>query len=318
MPENPLCPLIFILGLALFLNSTWASNLTIHYIDLGQGDATLITYQNWTILIDSGGPLDAQRQKMAAYLSGLNITRISLAIATHADPDHIGQFINLMQAMPFDQFWVNGLSHASNLWQAMNETIRNLGIPLHVARIHTRYTMGDAALVILSPFEPFFGEENKDSIVAKLEYKVVWFMFMGDADSDTERRQTYISSIWPRADVLKLGNHGSMDSSSDEWLDAVRPSVAIITAGRPDNQTLERLAARGITVFRTDAHEEFIDDIIATTDGYSLTISQASTGKAWRIPEMTGAMLIVVPAFSGFLGNRRGPGCLDITYPAYP
>jgi len=300
--------LVFILAFAALscLPVVVASNLTVHYIDIGEGDTTLITYQNWTLLIDSGGPLDSQREKIVAYLSGLNITGISLAIATHADPDHIGQFTHLMNAMPFDQFWVNGLSHTSELWQAMNQTIHNLGIPLHVGRIHTRYDMGDVDLVVLSPFEPFFGDEDKDSIVARLGYQLVSFMFMGDADSDTEHRQTFISSIWPRADVLKLGQHGSMNSSSAEWLAAVDPSVAIISGGRPDSETLERLAARGIPVFRTDVHEEFIDDIIATTDGHSLTIRQASTGKAWRIPEPTGLMPVVALSASlQLLGKHR-------------
>ncbi len=73
-------------------------NVTVHFIDIGQGDATLVTYENWTVLIDSGDRYTAQKEKMQGYLAGLNVTHISLAIATHADADHIGQFTNPVSA----------------------------------------------------------------------------------------------------------------------------------------------------------------------------------------------------------------------------
>lgn len=270
---------------------TAEANVTVHFIDIGQGDATLITYENWTVLIDSGNRFNKHRDKMEAYLSALNITRISLAIATHADADHIGQFTNLMQTMTIEQFWVNGLPHTSQTWETMNQTIHELGIPQRVARRHDTYVMGNVTMVVLSPMEPLFGEQNSDSVVVKMTYHNVSFMFMGDADEDTEHRLLPLSSIWPHADVLKVGPHGSKHSSTGEWLDAVHPYVAIISAGyenrygHPHNETLERLITRNITLFRTDIHEEFIDDIIATTDGYSLTIRQGSTGGIWSMGE---------------------------------
>lgn len=144
--------LLLIVTFLVALPVTTATNLTVHFIDIGQGDATLILYENWTILIDSGDRFNAQRDKMQSYLAGLNVTKISLAIATHADADHIGQFTNLMLSMPFDEFWVNGLPHTSQLWATMNETIHNLSIPLHVARTHDTYTMGNATLLVMSPY----------------------------------------------------------------------------------------------------------------------------------------------------------------------
>lgn len=146
----------------------------------------------------------------------------------------------------------------------MNETIHNLSISQYVAR-------RNATLLVLSPIEPLYGEQNSDSIVVKMTYRDVSFLFIGDADEATEQRLLPLSSIWPHADVLKLGHHGSKHSSTEEWLDGVHPSVAIISAGyenmygHPHNETLERLAARNITVFRTDIHDGFIDNIGTTT-----------------------------------------------------
>lgn len=289
----------------LILPAVTASDITVHYIDVGQGDATLIVYGNWTILIDSGDRYAKQRDKMEAYLADLNITRINLAIATHADPENIGQFTNLMQTISVDEFWVNGLPHASQLWKNMNRTIHELGIPLHVARRHDTYAMGDVTMIVLSPMEPLSGEQNSDSVVVKMTYRDVSFMFMGGAGEDMEYRLLSLSSIWPHADVLKLGGQGSKHSSTGEWLDAVHPSLVIITAGyqnrygHPHNETLERLSARNITWFRTDIHEDFIDDIVTTTDGYSLRVKQPSTGYNWSADEGLAFCLVFAVIFHG-------------------
>jgi len=93
-----------------------SSNLTVHFIDVGQGDAILVIYENWTVMVDSGNRYSSIRDKVEGYLTSLNITRITLAIATHADADHIGQFTNLMHDMTIDQFWVNGQPGTSQTW----------------------------------------------------------------------------------------------------------------------------------------------------------------------------------------------------------
>ena len=120
----------------------------------------------------------------------------------------------------------------------MNQTIHNLSIPLHLARRHGTHSMSNVSLVVLSPMEPLFGEQNKDSIVVKLTYPNVSFKLMGVADSDTKHRLLPLPSIWPQTDVLKLGHHGSRYSSAGEWLDAVQPSLGGVCGPRDRTEIL--------------------------------------------------------------------------------
>jgi len=266
--------------------STTGSNLTVHFIDVGQGDAILILYQNWTVMVDSGNRYSSIRDKLDRYLADLNLTRIDLAIATHADSDHIGQLAHLMQSLGVGEVWTNGEPGTSQTWLNLNQTIHNLSIPEHVARRGDTYIMGNVTILVLNPSEPVFGEQNSDSVVVRLTYMNVFFMLTGDADEEAEAR---ILSIFQseelRSDVLKLGHHGSRHSSTEPFLDAVSPKVAVISCGydnpygHPHNETIQRLIERNITYFRTDIHPELIDDIVATTDGYRLTVTQPSTGQ---------------------------------------
>ncbi len=276
-----------------------ASNLTVHFIDVGQGDATLITYESWTVLIDSGGQSNEQRRKMEAYLSELGISRINLAIATHPDPEHVGQFANLMDSLKIDQFWINGQAGTSEAWKRMNVKIHELGISVTVARRGDTFDMDDAYLWALMPVEPLLPDPDANSIVIKLIFGDYSFLFMGDANEEAEDRMLSICGLCPLSDVLKLGQHGSRSSSSEALLRDVMPFVAIISAGYrngygyPHQETLQRLAAEQIVAFRTDVSQELIADIIATTDGESIMIKQPSTGQHWDIGELVPPMILL-------------------------
>jgi len=166
----------------------------------------------------------------------------------------------------------------------MNKTVHQLGIPQHIARRGDTYTIGNATILVLNPSEPLYTEQNSNSIVVNVTYHNVSFMLAGDADEQAEERMLN-STDDLKADVLKLGHHGSRHSTTEPFLDAVSPKVAIISCGydnpygHPHNETLQRLIERSITYFRTDIHPELIDDIVATTDGYRLTVTQPSTDK---------------------------------------
>jgi len=267
-------------------NTAGQGNLSVHFIDVGQGDAILIVYENWTVMVDSGNRYSSIRDKLDQYLADLSVTHIDLAIATHADSDHIGQLAHLMHSLGVGEVWTNGEPGTSQTWLNLNQTIHNLSIPEHVASRGDTYIMGNVTILVLNPSEPLFGEQNSDSVVVRLTYMNVSFMLTGDADEEAEVR--ILSIFQPeelRSDVLKLGHHGSRHSTTEPFLDAVLPKVAVISCGydnpygHPHNETLQRLIERNITYFRTDIHPELIDDIVATTDGYRLTIIQPSTGQ---------------------------------------
>jgi len=270
---------------------------------VGQGDVILIIYENSTVMVDSGNRYSSVWSKINQTLHSLNVTSINLAIATHADSDHVGQFAELIRHFEIRQFWTNGEEGASQTWRELNATIHNYGIPEHAARIGETYSMGDASMVVLNPSEPLIGDQNSDSVVVKLSYRNASLVLTGDADWRAERKMLNSSLCLDlHADVLKLAHHGSRYSSREDFLDAVSPKVAVISCGyenpygHPHNETLQRLIERNITYFRTDIHPELIDDIVATTDGYRLTIIQTSTGQRWSMDEafLFWAMLIML------------------------
>lgn len=160
--------------------TTAVSNVTVRFIDVGQNDCILITYQNWTCIVDSGNRFSSQGEKIDTTLTALNMTSIDLAVATHAGADHIGQFTHVMNTVTIEEFWVNGLPHTSQTWVTMNQTMYEKGIPVTAARRGDIYTIGNVTMGVVSPVEPLSGDQNTDSIVF----------------TETLRRRPVISSIW--------------------------------------------------------------------------------------------------------------------------
>jgi beta-lactamase superfamily II metal-dependent hydrolase len=299
--KSPLLPFILLLLIPIAL----ASDLSIHFIDVGEGDATLILNENWTVLIDSGGSDPAQGEKLREYLAVLNVARVNLAIATSSDLNHIGQFGSLAESLAIDEFWINGLRGDSDEGESLIQTLQDKGVPTRVVARSDYGRVGDMLFIVLNPLI-LLGDRGADSMVVKLSYLNVSLLFTGDTDSRAE--EDMIASCAPclGVDILKLGDHGSRSSSTPAFLDTIWPYVAVASAGwgnedgHPHNETLGRLAQRGIFLFRTDTHEGLVDDVVATTDGYSWTIRQASTGRTWEMPEgallLTGMMMIQASA----------------------
>jgi competence protein ComEC len=279
-----------VLGLfALLLWQPWlhpqaTGMLELTAIDVGQGDSLLVTLpRGETMLIDGGGRLVYGRQGksnvvksnldigedvVSPYLWSRGIRRIDIMVATHSHQDHIGGLSAIMSNFRPKQLWTG-----ANPPVELMELARRLGIPATEKHPSGPLQVSGATLEILAPAEDYMAEKvgNNDSLVLRITYGSRSFLLTGDMERGIESK-LLASGVNLHADVLKVGHHGSRTSSTERFLDAVSPSVALISAGfensfgHPHPDVLGRLSARHAAVLRTD-----IDGLVtARTDGHSV------------------------------------------------
>lgn len=246
--------------------------LTVHFIDVGQGDATLFTYDDKVILLDAGDWTDT---KALDYLQQQNIEQIDLAIMTHPHSDHIGQIADIIKQIDVKEVWMSGDEHTSKTYEHALQAVLDHDVEYREPRSGDVETIGDLQLEVLHP-KSLNGELNEDSISVRISYGDMHFVFTGDAYQTNEAEMMQRHSNL-EAQILHLGHHGSNTSSSQAFLDAVNPDVAIYSAGKdnmyghPHREVVERVTSSDITLLGTD------DDgtIIVKTDGKTYTVEAA-------------------------------------------
>jgi competence protein ComEC len=266
----PLAVLIAVCFIPLASSQTGA-NVTVHFIDVGQGDSIFIDTSNRDVLIDGGSATASQT--VIDYLDYLNITHIHLVIATHMHEDHIGGLVPILNStITIDEILVNNQTHTSNTYNKFITLAQTHN--LTIAQRGQTFTLTETAnLTVYNPVQPLeFSDLNDNSIVVKLQVCSKSFLFTGDAEEDAE--QSMISAaVNLQSDVLKVGHHGSNTATSQAFLDLVSPSYAIISAGEnnsyghPHEETMQKLLAKGVTIYGTITSET----IITSTDGTTIT-----------------------------------------------
>lgn len=227
--------------------------LTIHFIDAGQGDATLIEGPDFTILIDAGRHDD---ERVIRYLNSTRVDHLDLLIGTHPHSDHIGQFSQILNRYPVDEVWMSGELHTTYTFERALDAILASDAAYREPRAGERYEVGSATLDVFHPAE-LIGDLNNGSIVVKLTFSELSVLFMGDAELPAELE--ILNRHHPvQADILKIGHHGSSSSSSIPFIEEVNPQAAIYSAGRdntyghPHFEVISRLLDRDIGVYGTD------------------------------------------------------------------
>lgn len=246
------------------------NQLRVIFLDIGQGDAILIkTPQNKNILID-GGPDKGVIYKIDNYLS-FNNRVVDLMILTHPDPDHLNGLIEVLKRFKVKKLIVNSpLDDVFSLFKKLAEE-KNL-IPL-VAEGPSKINLGrNLDLDFFWPpqdlEESGRGDNNHFSLVFKMTFDKVSFLFTGDVDLEAENEIRKRGADL-KVDVLKVSHHGSKNSSSLYFLEKTKPKYAVISCGRdnrfghPDPRVIEDLEKIGAQIFRTDKS----GDIIFETDG---------------------------------------------------
>lgn len=238
--------------------------LTVHFIDVGQGDATLIQAPDFTMLIDAGRH---DRSEVVPYLEQAGVEHIDILVGTHPHADHIGQMDKVIQRFPVEEVWMSGDTHTSRTFERVLDAILDSGANYVEPRAGDVFQIGDALVTILNPDE-LTGDLNGGSIVMHFAYGEMALMLTGDAEAYQE--DTMIGSDLPlQAQILKLGHHGSSTSSTQPFIENVLPELAIYSAGadnsygHPHDEVIERLERMNIPVYGTDDY----GTLIIETDG---------------------------------------------------
>ncbi|MCF0125058.1 MAG: MBL fold metallo-hydrolase [Clostridia bacterium] len=243
--------------------------LNIFYLDVGQADSTFITINGCNMLIDSGNDQDGYY--IWEFLKAQNISKIDYFILTHCDEDHIGGAYRIIEELEIGSIYMPNKENETKTYQKLLNTIENYNIKVDrsiKSSKEKQYPIGNAYWKVLSIDAK--NDLNDSSMVVELSYKDTKYLFMGDATTTVEKMIE-----WDEVDVLKVAHHGSNSSTSQEFLNMVKPKYAIISVGlnnssrHPDSEVIDRLQKNNIEVHRTDSEHT----IWINSDGNIIKIS---------------------------------------------
>jgi competence protein ComEC len=287
------------------------TDLGLHFLDVGQGDAIALRTPAGRWLLVDAGPAnwrsDAGRRVVVPWLRRQGARRLELAVVTHAHADHLGGATAVLEALDPPVVLEPGAMVGDPLYLDFLAAAGERGRRWVPARAGQRFEVDGVRLTVLHPDPRWPGwglDLNEDSVVLLLEYGCFRAVLTGDAGLPVEARLR--GRVGPVA-LLKAGHHGSRTASGGAWLDELRPQAAVLSAGagnrygHPAPATLARLGARGVGVWRTDRD----GTISARTDGRTLTI-RAGRGSRTFATRLTCSAAPPSPPSSGSSSTRSG------------
>jgi len=244
--------------------------LTVHFIDVGQGDSILLDLGETEVLIDAGEKSPGVFSYIDDYVDG----PLEVMLATHPHTDHIGGLIAVLNDFEVDEIWLNGDTSTSQTYSQFMSAVNSEGAEVYEARRGDIIQAGNLTFGVLHPAD-LSDDINNNSIVLSLSYGQVDFLFTGDAEQEAEA-SILVQSVVPVPDVeiLKVGHHGSRTASSIQFLQVAKPECAIYMAGQgnsyghPHEETITNLCEVGAEIYGTDIH----GTIIVTTNGVTYEV----------------------------------------------
>lgn len=235
------------------------NTLRVYFLDIGQGDSTLLLLpDNTVILVDTGSPAGAPL--LVDHLRQLNVDTIHHLILTHPHDDHIGGVFNTLHEFKVHSVYDNGHdNHQSTLFHDYVKTVRKSYPDYQVLRASDTMDFGDVKISVLNPIMPLTQEINEDSIVIRVNHGKVNMLLTGDIRRKSENR-IMASGTDLMSNIFKVGHHGDSAASTYDFLQKIKPEVAVISVGRdnkfakPHPEALGRIKAAGARIFRTDVH----------------------------------------------------------------
>ena len=263
-----------------------ADKMEVHFLDVGQGDSTLIVCGEHAMLIDAGD--DSKGTQIQNYLQKQKIEKLDYLVLTHPDADHIGGAPVIISKFEIDKVFVSNYEKDNKTYQKLIQALDNKRLKYTTPKVGAQYSLGTATITILAPGKEY-DNPNDASIALLIQNGDHKFLFTGDAGEEAEQ-DILDSGMTVLADVYQVGHHGSKTSTSEDFLEAVNPTYAVISCaegneyGHPHAQTLNTLRANGVKVYRTDE----AGTIIASSDGKKLTFNVPAS-ETWKAGEPTGS-----------------------------
>lgn len=250
------------------------SYLEVHYIDVGQADCTLIICDGQAMLIDAGN-FDAE-DIILPYLREQGVEFLNAVVVTHPHADHYGGMKEVLKEYDVDAFYSPFDRHPSGKFNSlMTYVYYTLQREIIVPKQKDYFYLGAAKITFLGPVHTDYTDLNDTSLVFRLDYGEVSFLFTGDMESVAEQ-DLLKSGVNLKADVLKVGHHGSYSSSSYRFLREVMPTYGVIQCGRnneyghPHNAPLSRFRDAEVVLYRNDLQGHVVCSV---TDGKTLTFT---------------------------------------------
>lgn len=301
--------LIVLLVCLLLVPCVAFAELTVYFLDVGQGDSAIIVCDGEAMIIDGGLP--GKSSVIFSYLKDtLKIDRIVYMVATHPDNDHIGGLQAVFETSKVKYLYSPVKEDDSPFFSELADKAEKQGVKIKIPYNKSKESLGKATVsfynserkkknIVRKAIDWFkakfnrddpeeFSENNDISLVVKITYGETSFLFTGDIEKEAEDR-LISEGIDLKADVLKVAHHGSNTSSSIDFITKVDPDYAIISCGEgnryrhPNQETLDELKQEDIELYRTDLQ----GTIVFTSDGHTISVKpdRKATGDVFSAPE---------------------------------
>lgn len=257
-------------SLGIIQTSDSSSQLKVHFINVGQADSILVQQGNKFMLIDAGNNADSNFVKN--YLDTERVSELEVVVGTHPHEDHIGGMAYIINSFKVGKIYLPEVTANTQTFKDMIMAVKNKGMIATKPTVGESFNIGEAKCTIVAPNKTGYDDLNNYSIVIKVSFGNNSFLLTGDAESISET-EILEKGLNVKADVIKLGHHGSSSSTTDNFLKAVNPKYAVISVGsenkygHPSKTTMDKLKAKGINIYRTDES----GTIVASSDGKNIT-----------------------------------------------